>query len=144
MSMNHDLKLCENCLKYETYFELREAVDWKNFCREQAETAVENSTYSVVVKDEDRDIAMGRVVGDGMYFTIVDVVVRPEYQGKGIGSMIIGKILLHIEIGLPSGSRASIQLLSEKGKEGFYLKQGFKLIPHEFCGPALRKVIYMQ
>ena len=142
--MDANLKVCENCLKYETYYELREAVGWKNFCREQAESAVAKSSYSVVVRDEDRDIAMGRVVGDGMYFNIVDVVVRPEYQGKGIGSMIIGKILLHIESGLPSGSRASIQLISEKGKEEFYLKQGFKLIPHEFCGPALRKVIYMQ
>ncbi|MGN1187866.1 MAG: GNAT family N-acetyltransferase, partial [Lachnospiraceae bacterium] len=128
MRMNPDLKVCENCLKYETYYELREAVGWKNFCREQAESVVANSTYSVVVKDEDKDIAMGRVVGDGMYFTIVDVVVRPEYQGKGIGSMIIGKILSYIENGLPYGSRASIQLISERGKEGFYLKQGFKLI----------------
>ena len=142
--MNADLKLCAECLKYQTYYEPREAVGWDNFCREQAETAVENSTYSVVVKDEDKDIAMGRVVGDGMYFTIVDVVVRPEYQGKGIGSMIIGKILSHIENGLPYGSRASIQLISERGKEGFYMKQGFKLIPHEFCGPALRKIIYKQ
>ena len=40
------------------------------------------------------------------------------------------------------GSRVSVQLISEVGKEEFYIKQGFKLIPHEFCGSALRKIIY--
>ncbi len=32
---------------------------------------------------------------------------------------------------MPIGGRASIQLISEVGKEDFYLKQGFKLIPHD-------------
>ena len=40
------------------------------------------------------------------------------------------------------GSRISVQLLAEVGKEHFYIKQGFKLVPHEYCGPALRKIIY--
>ena len=40
------------------------------------------------------------------------------------------------------GSRVSIQLLAAKGKEEFYGKHGFKLLPHEHCGPALRKIIY--
>jgi hypothetical protein len=40
------------------------------------------------------------------------------------------------------GSRVSVQLLAEVGKEQFYIKQGFKLVPHEYCGPALRKILY--
>lgn len=31
---------------------------------------------------------------------------------------------------------------SEKGKEEFYVKQGFKILPNEWCGPALRRVIH--
>ena len=41
----------------------------------------------------------------------------------------------------PVGGRSSIQLIAEKGKESFYEKLGFKSIPHEFCGSAMRKVI---
>ena len=41
----------------------------------------------------------------------------------------------------PVGGRSSIQLIAEKGKESFYEKLGFKFIPHEFCGSAMRKVI---
>lgn len=136
------MRVLENTLSYETYYGLRESVGWKNFCREQAECAISKSYFSLMIQDNETDIAMGRVIGDGMYFTIVDVVVRPEYQGQGIGSMIIQKILKHIEEKLPIGSRASIQLISEMGKEQFYIKQGFKLIPHEHCGRALRKVIH--
>ena len=40
---------------------------------------------------------MGRVVGDGIYFTIVDIVVRPEYQCRKIGTTIMNSILEYIE-----------------------------------------------
>lgn len=136
------MKTLENILDYETYYALRASVGWRNICREQAEKSIKNSYYSVVLQENSINIAMGRVIGDGMYFTIVDIVVRPEYQGQGIGTMIIQRILRYIEEKMPIGGRASIQLISEIGKEDFYIKQGFKLIPHEYCGPALRKVIH--
>ena len=94
-----------------------------------------------MIRENGDSIAMGRIIGDGLYFTIVDVVVRPDYQGKGLGTLIIQKLIECIEQGIPAGGRVSIQLISEKGKEDFYVKQGFKLIPHENCGPALRKII---
>ena len=43
---------------------------------------------------------------------------------------------------IPEGGRTSIQLIAALGKEGFYVKQGFKVLPNENSGPALRKVIY--
>ena len=132
----------ENQLNYETYYTLRESVGWNNWSKEQAEKALENSYYSIVIFYNDNAIGMGRVVGDGIYFTIVDIVVRPEYQGRKIGTTIMNSILEYIEKNMCEGSRVSVQLLAEVGKEQFYIKQGFKLIPHEYCGPALRKVIY--
>ena len=84
---------------------------------------------------------MGRLIGDGIYYLIVDVVVRPEYQGQGIGSKIIDMLLEYVEENTPSGGRSSVQLVAEKGKEAFYLNKGFKLIPHEFCGSGMRKIV---
>ena len=69
----------------ETYHDLRKSVDWAVFCREQSENALRNSCFCTVAKDGDETVAMGRVVGDGMYYTIVDVMVRPQYQGRKIG-----------------------------------------------------------
>lgn len=136
-----ELRLKEDCLDYDNYFTLRESVGWNNFSKEQAEYAISHSFYSLMIEYDSKIIGMGRVVGDGIYFTMVDIVVRPEYQGKGIGTKIIQSILKHIENGMYENSRVSIQLLSEIGKEEFYIKQGFKLVPHEYCGPALRKII---
>lgn len=135
-------KIIENQLDYNTYILLRASVGWNNYSKEQVEKALCNSYYSVMVQDGEQNVGMGRVIGDGMYFTIVDIVVQPEFQGKGIGTLIIQTILKSIEDDMCLGSRVSIQLISEIGKEKFYIKQGFKLIPHENCGPALRKVIH--
>ena len=138
--MNYTFK--ENQLDYETYYILRKSVKWNNWSREQAEIALGNSYYTVTVFDNKVPIGMGRVVGDGIYFMIMDIVVKPEYQRMGIGSTIIHMLLEHIEKNMCVGSRVSVQLISEPDKEQFYIKQGFKLIPHEYCEPALRKVIY--
>ena len=125
--MNYTFK--ENQLDYETYYILRKSVKWNNWSREQAEIALVNSYYTVTVFDNKVPIGMGRAV-------------KPEYQRMGIGSTIIHMLLEHIEKNMCVGSRVSVQLISEPDKEQFYIKQGFKLIPHEYCGPALRKVIY--
>lgn len=84
---------------------------------------------------------MGRLIGDGMYLMIADIVVAPTYQKKGIGSRIINMLIGYADRELSDGGRASIQLIAEKGKEPFYEKFGFKIIPHEFCGSGMRKVI---
>ena len=126
----------------DTYFELRKSVEWNNFCPEQAKEAIQKSAYFLLAKDGDLPVAMGRAIGDGIYYVIVDVVVRPEYQGKRIGTALFNKLVELIRKDAPEGARVSIQLIAEKGKEEFYVEQGFKMIPHEQCGPALRKVIY--
>ena len=131
----------ENCLTYQEYVSLRSSVGWNNTAAEQASKAINNSLYNITAVDNDRTIAMGRLIGDGIYYLIVDVVVNPEFQGKGIGSKIIDMMLEYIDRRTPIRGRSSIQLIAEPGKEEFYLKKGFKLIPHEFCGSGMRKVI---
>ena len=147
----------ENQLTYEDYCALRTSVEWLNFSEEQTRKALNNSLYTIIVQEElskdasgersadapsaTQTIAMGRLVGDGLYYLIVDVVVRPEYQGRGIGSSIMDKLLTYVEAETPVGGRSSVQLIADKGKEEFYSKKGFKLIPHEYCGSGMRKII---
>lgn len=132
----------ENRLDFKTYFNLRESVGWNNFSETQAREAIEKSTYIVTVQENKETIAMARLIGDGLYYTIVDVVVRPDYQGRGIGTAMIKMLLSYAEQTLPEGGRVTIFLVSEKGKEAFYESLGFKKIPHEFCGFGMRKVLY--
>lgn len=130
-----------NRLTYEEYVTLRSSVGWKNFNEEQTRKGITNSMYTVKVVENDRTIAMGRLIGDGLYYMIVDVIVMPEYQKQGIGSRMIDMLINYVDKETPAGGRSSVQLIAEKGKEEFYLRKGFKLIPHEYCGSGMRKVI---
>lgn len=131
----------ENILRYEDYCRLRESAAWLNFSKEQTEKALNNSLYTVVAVEDQQTVGMGRLIGDGLYYIIVDVVVHPAFQGMGIGSKIVDMMIAYVDRETPCGGRSSIQLTAEKGKEAFYEKRGFKRIPHEFCGSGMRKVI---
>ena len=131
----------ENTLCYEEYCKLRESVGWINFSRTQTEKSLQNSLYTVAAEEANQVVGMGRLIGDGMYYMIVDIVVQPAYQQMGIGSKILNMIIEYVDSATPGGGRSSIQLIAEKGKETFYESRGFKIIPHEFCGSGMRKVI---
>lgn len=132
----------ENVLHYNDYFHLRQSANWNNFSEQQTIFALNHTLYSIIVKNELETIAMGRLIGDGLYYTIVDVIVYPAFQRQGIGTAIIHNLLDYVEKNTPPGGRSSVSLIAEKGKEAFYETLGFKKIPHEFCGSGMRKIIH--
>lgn len=135
------MEYIENMLCYEDYCRLRESVDWLIFSKEQTEEAINNSLYTVIAVEDNQTVGMGRLIGDGMYFIIADIIVSPAYQKNGIGSKIINRMIEYVNNLTPINGRSSIQLIAEKGKETFYEKMGFKIVPHEFCGSGMRKII---
>ena len=102
------------------------------------------TVYIISVIENKKTIAMGRLLGDGKYYMIVNVIVHPDFQNQQIGTSILSMLLSYVKKHTPVGGRSSIQLISEKGKEPFYETLGFKKIPHEFCGTGMRKVIYKE
>lgn len=132
----------ENVLEYKEYRALRDSVGWCNFSESQSESVLKNSLYTILALDGVNAAGMGRLIGDGAFFLIVDVVVAPEYQGRKTGTEIICRLLDYVERHTPAGYRSSVQLISEKGKEPFYEKLGFKRLPHEFCGCGMRRIIH--
>ena len=82
--------LCkENALTASIYIDLRRKVNFKEYRKEDVETAIANSLYSVVVFDDKRPIGIARIVGDGrIAFFIKDVVVDPAYQKNRIGNIL--------------------------------------------------------
>ena len=68
----------------------------------------------------DRLIGFGRAISDGVYqAAIYDCAVLPEFQGKGIGTIIMKNIL-------PRISHCNVILYASPGKEGFYQTHGFR------------------
>lgn len=84
------------------------------------ETAFRNSEMRCFAYDDGKLIGAGRGISDGaLRAAIYDMVVLPEYQRKGIGSMIM-KYLLE------RANAEIIMLFANPGKEPFYSTFGFR------------------
>jgi len=95
-----------------------------------AETGLPGSWYSVCVREGPQLIGMGRIVGDGgCFFQIVDVAVRPDYQGQGIGHGIMGRLMKRLRDSAPRS--AYVSLIADGGASRLYGRFGF-----EFTAPA--------
>ncbi len=92
----------ENVLSYENYYRLRESVGWTNFSKAQAQTALNNSLYTVTAVENNQTVAMGRLIGDGQYYMIVDVIVHPDFQNQKIGTSILNLLLKYVDNHTPS------------------------------------------
>lgn len=79
-----------------------------------------NSMFRCFVFDRELLVGAGRAVADGIDCSyICDVAVHPDYQGRGLGKAIIGRLRD------ASASHRKIILYANPGKEGFYRKLGF-------------------
>ncbi len=73
---------------------LRRSVKWAEYSQRQLNCAREKSLYVITVMDGDKEIGIARVVGDGGYQVLIsDVIILPEYQGKGLGKALVTKVL---------------------------------------------------
>jgi len=126
-------ELIERAITVEEFIELRKAVGWNLPAEGAIRTALQNSLYSVCAEYEGQIIAMARIIGDGsIAFYVQDVIVKPDYQRRGIGAQIMERVMSYIEKSAAPG--AIVGLMSAKGKEEFYGKFGFWRRPNDNFG----------
>lgn len=93
---------------------------------EQTRLAMENTLFRVSIFDGDKIVAMARMIGDkGLDYYIKDVVVRPEYQGRGIGRILIDELMKYINANGVNGTEIFVELCAMPDKIPFYEKFGF-------------------
>jgi ribosomal protein S18 acetylase RimI-like enzyme len=131
--MNEGFVLVERNPTLEEYQRLRRAVGWSDVETEAIEIGLNNSLFSVCVILENRVIGCGRVIGDGgIYFYIQDIIVLPEFQGRGIGRRIMDAIVEYLKAHARDG--AFIGLMAAKGVSKFYERYDFKKRPPDAPG----------
>ena len=122
-----DLIVKYNELTAEEFIELWESVWGNGPSLEQTRLAMNHTLFRVSIWDGDYIVAMARMNGDmGLNYYIKDVVVRPEYQGKGIGRMLIKELRRFINDNGVKGTDIFVELCAVPDKIPFYEKFGFE------------------
>lgn len=81
--------------------------------------ACENSYIVCFAFDGETLVGMARAISDGEYVAaLFDLVVLPEYQGKGVGTAILEAVHERLPV-------KTILLYSVPGKEPFYQNLGY-------------------
>lgn len=122
-----DLTVKYNELTAEQFIELWETVWGDGPSLAQTQLAMQHTLFRVSIWDADRIVAMARMLGDmGLNYYIKDVVVRPEYQGKGIGRMLINELIKFVNDNGVRGTDIFVELCAVPDKVPFYEKFGFE------------------
>lgn len=120
------LTIKHNELTAEQFIYLWESVWGQGPSPEQTKLAMEHTLFRISVFDGSRIVAMARMIGDmGLDYYIKDVIVLPEYQGKGIGRMMINELLEFVNKNGVSGTDIFVELCAMPDKIPFYEKFGF-------------------
>jgi len=118
------------------YNSIRKSVGWGEYDPKAVENGLSNTLYCLCVRKNSELIGFARVIGDGsITFYIQDVIVKNDFQGFGIGSQIMHRIMSYIS-GV-AAENAIVGLFSAKGKETFYEKFGFFPRPNEKFGKGM-------
>jgi len=123
--MNNDYNIItySNILSAENYCLLRKSVEFHDIPLSHAKTALVRSDFIVAAYDENKPVGMARLMTDGTQTYVMDVVVLPNYQDKGIGRGLMERIVEFIKS--IEYDTMLVNLLTNSDKTGFYEKFGF-------------------
>ncbi|MEM9327496.1 MAG: GNAT family N-acetyltransferase [Bacteroidota bacterium] len=120
-----DIKIVNHQISAKVYQDLRVRCGLSAKSDEATQVGLDNSIHSVMLLVEDRCIGMGRIIGDGGCFCqIVDICVLPEYQGQGLGRLIMENLTEFIDRQLPESCYVS--LIADGDASFLYEKFGFR------------------
>lgn len=106
------------------YQALRAAAGLSPKTFEAAARGLPNTLFAVQLLQGEAVVGMGRVIGDGgTAFQVVDIAVRPEHQGRGLGRRIMEEIHAWLLANVPTSGYVS--LLADVPADGLYAQFGF-------------------
>ena len=125
------IEIKENILSPKDFVRLKLAAGFADVPLDQAKRALAGGLVNVSALYNGDLVGMGRLVGDGaMYWYLQEIIILPEYQRQGIGTKIVNYLVNYAVSHSGAGRITTIGGVSAKGKEGFYQKLGFDVIPN--------------
>ncbi len=103
---------------------LRLAVGWDSL-HGKYQTALEQTFAHYSILEQQELIAFARVISDGtIYALIVDVMVRPDFQTRGLGKKMLEFVLEDLKL---EGIQ-SMNVIFDAKLEKFYASLGFEMM----------------
>ena len=120
------INIKENIKNVEEFNLLYDDVGWGAYDDNMTQKALDNTFYSVSAYNDNKIVGYGRIIGDTICFLYIqDIMVKPEYQGNKIGTMIMNKLLEKINEIKQENPDLRVYLGASKNREEFYEKFGF-------------------
>lgn len=125
-----------NTINWKRISVLFELVNWGIRKPHDIENSFRKSSYTCFVKEDDEIIGFGRTVDDGRFYALlVDIVIHPNYQSKGIGKTVVNELISRLT------DYNFITLTAAPNKEEFYQKLGWKKQKSAYIFPMNEKQI---
>ena len=105
------------------YLRLRLAAGLSARSEQAAAAGLPHTIAGVVVRHVDQAVGMGRVIGDGLFYQVVDIAVDPAHQGRGIGKKIVADLMEALKRIAPA--EAYVSLIADGEAKRLYAQFGF-------------------
>jgi ribosomal protein S18 acetylase RimI-like enzyme len=106
------------------YLRLRRAAGLSARSVAAAEAGLPHTVAGVVVRQGEHIVGMGRAVGDGLFYQVVDIAVDPQHQGHGLGKAIVGRLMDELRRLAPA--EAYVSLIADGRANELYAQFGFE------------------
>lgn len=105
------------------YLRLRRVAGLTPRSVEAAENGLPNTVAGVVIRKDGRAVGMGRLIGDGLFYQVVDIAVEPDHQKKGLGKAIMAALMA--ELDKRTVAEAYVSLIADGEARHLYAQYGF-------------------
>ncbi|NYF34835.1 GNAT family N-acetyltransferase [Stenotrophomonas sp. JAI102] len=101
---------------------------------EAAARGLPNTVFGVSLREGDRLLAMGRIIGDGgCFLQVVDIAVVPDRQGQGLGKAVMAELDAWLRA---NAVGAYVSLIADGEAHRLYAQFGFALTAPRSVGMA--------
>ena len=110
-----------NAVDWRRVVSLFVTINWKTRFEEEIKNAFGLSSTTIFVYEKEKLIGFGRTISDGRYYAMLaDIVVDPDYQGRGIGKQIVKQLNDQLQ------GYHFVNLSAAPGADKFYKSLGWK------------------
>ena len=130
--------LIKKDIKTIDFVRIRRNLMWNEIPETLVEKAINGSMINISVYDNEECVGVGRIVGDGaLKGMLTDIMVLNEFQGKGVGKLIVTSLIKELENMVNDGCCFQLEASPTANNREFYIKCGLKYKPQNQDGVYL-------